>query len=288
MTEHLTDIELRQFLLGDIDEGKRERIEKLFISDSESKQRILIAEEDLIEDYLDGSLSPTQKEQFLAQYGYTPQHLRRLQITRLIKQHAMTAARAKVVDVPAPQRSSFVFRLWPPNMRIMIPALAVLMIAVIVGVIWLSRFNRGKFEEVNQRASIERELAEINSTTNPPAPPSQVFSLVLPPVSVRGVGPNNEVTRNPATSVIELHLLWPQKQEFSNYRITLNRVADTEQLTINGLHVQDEKSGRAVIVKIPTHLLRRGSYQVSLSGVGDDGTIGPSEEYTFANPSKSY
>jgi len=279
MNEQLTDTKLRQFLLGDVDELEREQIEKRFISDPQSKQRILIAEEDLIEDYLEDSLSPIQKQQFLAQYGYTPQHRRRLQITRLIKDNAMSGATA--VDTVPIRRSSFFSQLWSQNKRILIPALAVLMIALIAGVILVSQSSRRRSEEANQHASIERELAELNSTTTSPLPPSAVASVVLPPISVREAGANHEVTQNPGTRVIELRLLWTQKQEFSSYRITLNRVAESEQFTISGLHIQDDKFGRAVIVKIPTHLLRRGLYQVNLSGTGLGGPSSLSEEYTF-------
>src|ERR1041385_524988 len=256
MNEYLTDTKLRQFLLGDVAERERAQIEKRFISDPQSKQRILIAEEDLIEDYLEDSLSPIQKQRFLAQYGYTPQHRRRLQITKLIKENAMAGVAA--VDEAVTKRSFFFRKLWPQDMRILIPALAVLTIALIAGVIWVSQSSRRRAEEANQRTSIERELAELNSTPTSPLPPSEVVSVVLPPVSVRGAGSNHEVTQNPGTRMIELHLLWTQEQVFSNYRITFNRVADTERLTINKLHVQVDKFGRAVVVKIPTHLLRHG------------------------------
>jgi len=279
MNEQLTDTKLRQFLLGDVDDLEREQIEKRFISDPQSKQRILIAEEDLIEDYLEDSLSPIQKQQFLAQYGYTPQHRRRLQITRLIKDNAMSGASA--VDIAAVKRISFFSQLWSQNKRILIPALAVLMIALIAGVIFVSQSRRRKSEEANQRTSIERELAELNSTTASPLSSSAAVSMVLPPISVREVGTNHEITQKPGTTVIELHLLWTQKQGFSSYRATLNRVAETEQFTISALHLQDDKSGRAVILKIPSHLLRRGLYQVNLSGAEPSGPSSLSEEYTF-------
>src|SRR5437867_293706 len=135
MNEHLTEIKLRQFLLGDIQEEERAQIERLFISDPRSKERILVAEEDLIEDYLEGSLSPDQKQKFLAQYGYTPRRLRRLEITRLIRKHAMASGLSVAIDVEAPQRRSVFAQLWPRNIRILVPAFALLFVAIIAGVI---------------------------------------------------------------------------------------------------------------------------------------------------------
>ena len=49
--EAATDVLLRQFLLGKIDDEARQRIECLFLTDSLTKERILAAEQELIDDY---------------------------------------------------------------------------------------------------------------------------------------------------------------------------------------------------------------------------------------------
>ncbi len=280
--EHVTDAGLRQFLLGNLNEVERQRIEKLFISDSNWKQRILIAEEDLIEDYLEGSLSENEQQQFLAQYGYTPRHLRRLQITRLIKDYAIAEADPPLTTcAQVPNRSPFFSKLWPLNLRILIPAVAVVLVAVIAGLIFLVQWERGKSNEAKRHAAIERELAELNSTDNSGQPSSHVLSLVLPPVSVRSASTSNEVKLNPDTNFIDLRLIWMQKEEYSSYRAVLHRVGDSEQYTISDLKLQSDKSGRAVIVRIDTQILRRGLYQIDISGIDNHATSGPGEEYTF-------
>ena len=66
MTEEtLTDALLREFLLGKVNDEERERIESLFLTDSQTRERVLVLEQDLIEDYLEDSLTEEDKERFL-------------------------------------------------------------------------------------------------------------------------------------------------------------------------------------------------------------------------------
>ena len=55
--EILTDALLREFLLGKVDDEEVARIESLFLTDSEARERVLVIEQELIEDYLENSLT---------------------------------------------------------------------------------------------------------------------------------------------------------------------------------------------------------------------------------------
>src|SRR5688572_1721425 len=87
--EILTDALVREFLLGKVDEKERERVEGLFLTDSQARERVLAAEQDLIEDYFEDSLTAADKELFLARYGETPAQQRQLRINKSIKDWAL-------------------------------------------------------------------------------------------------------------------------------------------------------------------------------------------------------
>src|SRR5215204_4233426 len=87
--EILTDDLLREFLLGKVDEEERERIEGMFLTDSQACARVLAAEQDLIEDYLEDSLTATDKDIFLSRYAYTTAAQRKLRINKSIKDWAL-------------------------------------------------------------------------------------------------------------------------------------------------------------------------------------------------------
>lgn len=91
MTEHsLTTQRARQFLLGQLSELDREHVEKGFICDPDAKELILMAEEELIEDYLEDNLAPDQKDQFKARCLTTPGLRRKVAITRLLRKIGST------------------------------------------------------------------------------------------------------------------------------------------------------------------------------------------------------
>ena len=105
--------------------------------------------------------------------------------------------------------------------------------------------------------------------------------MVLPPVSVRSVQPDTGLTPRSDIRVVELKLLWTQKEQYASYRAVLHQVGKTEQFTISNLHIENSGGGGVIRVRLPSHLLVRGLYQVTLSGIGGNGAPGLSEEYSF-------
>ena len=159
-----------------------------------------------------------------------------------------------------------------------VPLVATLMIALVVSIVWVVQQSNKRTQESNQRIAIERELADLNA----PSSSRQVTpSIILPPVSLRSVQSQSEITPRNDSRVVELQLLWTQKERYASYRAVLRRVGKTESFTIPNLQVEDNVGGSAVRVRLPTHLLSRGLYQISLSGIAVDGSPGPGEEYTF-------
>ena len=273
--EFVTDAEIRQFLLGLVDDSERQRIESLFMSDAEFNQRVIIAEEDLIEDYFEDSLAPTDRDKFLAHYGYAPQHQRRLTISRLIRNYAASEAKSSQVPPAIGKGRAFFPQLTPRNPRLFIPIAAIVAIACIIGIVWLVRSN-------NRRMTIERELAELNARPDLSASSSQVVSLVLRPISIRSVEPETKLTPRADIRVVELDLLWIQKEQYPNFYVLVRRVGTNEEFRVSGLRIErSPTSGNSIRVRLLSRLLRDGLYQVTLTGVGPDGTASKGEEYTF-------
>lgn len=69
--ESMTDALVREFLLGKLADEERERIESLYLTDPQTRERVLTLEEELIEEYLEGSLTKADNERFLARYAQT-------------------------------------------------------------------------------------------------------------------------------------------------------------------------------------------------------------------------
>src|SRR5215204_6193989 len=87
--ELLTDAFLREFLLGKVDDEERARIENLFLTDPEARERVLVVEQELMEDYLEDGLTTGDRENFLLRFGQTTAQQQQLRIDKAIKDWAV-------------------------------------------------------------------------------------------------------------------------------------------------------------------------------------------------------
>lgn len=287
MTEEaLTDAAVRRLILGDIGDEERERLEKLFISDPEARERILIAEDELIEEYLEDSLSAPDREKFLANFQASPQQRRKLRIATSIKELAVAESVVPAASVAAKATTSgssswrsFFDALWLWK-RVTVPVAAALIIAAVFGAIWYSELSSKRAEE-KRRQAIEKELVELNSPPNAGTLPPPAVTMVLPPLSVRSVAPPSELKPTETAGFVELRLVWIQNRQYPRYVAVLRQVGGTEQFAIANLSSERNADGNVVRLRIPIHLLTRGLYQVRLDGVTVDGKPELNEEYTF-------
>jgi hypothetical protein len=151
---------------------------------------------------------------------------------------------------------------------------------LIVAVVWLAQWNSQKMRDNNVRLAIERELTELNAPSSLRENP-QTLSLVLPSLALRSLNSPAEIKRQAGHRVIELQLLWPQKDESQNYLVVLRRVGGSEQFSITNLHAERKPAGTVVRLRIPVQSLAPGLYYASLSAIASDGTPGSAEEYDF-------
>ena len=269
--ETLSDAVLRKFLLGKVDDQERERIENLFLIDPEAKQKVVAAEQDLIEDYLENSLMPAEKKIFLSVYAQTTEQRQSLRITKSIKDRA-AAATGSSRTVSAKTKGWTGFREWLRLRRMAFAPIGVTVaIAIVIAVVWLNSRTR------EQRLAIEQELAQLNVPSSVREVPPQMVSLDLSPVIVRGADHQVELKRNAAVQVVELRFPPFQMGHFSVYEAEVRRLGDDDAFTIRNL--QPENDGRyATRIRLPVHILRPGQYQVRLSGIPKNGVT---EEYQF-------
>ena len=76
---------LRRFLLNEASEQERDEIEELYFGDQEFLERLLAAEEELVEDYLKGDLPAREREQFERQYSANVVNRREVDFSRMMQ-----------------------------------------------------------------------------------------------------------------------------------------------------------------------------------------------------------
>src|SRR6185295_15773497 len=154
--EPVSDALLRQFLLGQVDDQERQRLESMFVTGALSRERVIAAEQHLLDDFLDDSLTPEDRERFLAQYGETPAEQRKLRIAKSIYDSAASAAVTAVGAESGWSRARVPFWQKPAFMA---PVAAVFVIAILVAGILL----KSKWQQQNRHLAMEQELARLNA-----------------------------------------------------------------------------------------------------------------------------
>ncbi len=270
--EILTDAVLREFLLGKIDDEESAWIESLFLTDSEAREKVLVIEQELIEDYLEDSLTAEDREKFLLRYGQTAAQLQQLRINKAIKDWAVreNASHTVPVRLSTWERLRTIVRLRPV---LVIPIAVTAIIAIVVAGVWLN--NRMK------RAAIEQELAQLNTPANLREVPPQMVSMELTPIAVRSLERQKEFKKSADVQFVELRLPWIQKEHYPTYQAEVRRVSDDESFTIPNLQAEGDDLS-SVRLRLPVSILNRGQYQVRLSGIDSGGDAGTTEEYAFS------
>jgi hypothetical protein len=274
--ETISDAVLREFLLGGLDDDERDRIESQFLTDSEARERVLAAEQDLIEEYLEDSLTEADRERFTSLYARTSEQRRKLRITRSIKSWASGQA-ALPQTIPVTVSSWARLRNWLRLKPAVVPIAVVLLIALVIVAVWLN----GRIEHRNTVLAIEQELAQLNSPASLRETPPQTVPLQLSPGATRSGEQAKEISTGDEVSFVDLILPWSKTELYPKYQAQLSSVDGDESYTIPNLQPQTDED-HVIRLRLPTRLLKRGHYKIELRGIEPGGSLGSSEEYVFS------
>ena len=269
--EILTDAVLREFLLGKVNDEDGARIESLFLTDPEAREKVLVIEQELIEDYLEDSLNAEDCEKFLLRYGQTPAQLQQLRISKAIKEWAVR----ENASLAVPGGTSIFQRLraglWMRPVFVVPIAVAVIIVTVFVGD-WLNVRMK--------HSAIQQELAQLNTLASLREVPPQLVSMELRPIAVRSLERVSEFKKSADVQTVELRLPWIQKEHYPTYQAEIRRVSGDESFIIPNLPAKTD-SLITIRLRLPTRILSRGQYQIRLSGIDSGGALGLTEEYAF-------
>jgi hypothetical protein len=266
-----------------------------------------MAEDDLIEEYLEGHLQGAERENFLREFLSIPHQRNKLRIAKSLRRFARDEANldtvpiqpvrlseevdtepiefrgiseAEIDTVPI-ERDAFVKRQVLPFYRnpfVYAPAAVLALVAITVGVVWYVQY-RGDLARDSLRQEVERELAQLNRTGEPNPSPDKISTLIVLPFSPRSVVASS--SSNLRTQILELWLI-PSPAQSERYEALLQKIGSEDQYRIPNLRLQERASqDKAVRLRIPARLLTPGTYTVQLSALSPEGTVSAATEYTF-------
>lgn len=290
--ETFDDQRLTRYLLGFLPEDEAERLDELSVVDQEFAWRLEAVENDLVDAYLRGELSASEREQFRKRYLSSPRRREKVkfasgllaleQRTPALPEKQSTKRRA-AREESAPGFLSRLFSVPQAGLQWgFASAACVLLFAA--GYLFLqnARLSREIHETQAQHAALaqkemdlERQISRQNEqnaqalNARPPAPPMQfdhltaVALFLTPPM--RGATQLPTLAVPPGTQLVVLSL-GLETREFATYEASL-KVLATDRLVWRGIaHPNSSGGKKTVTVSFPSGLLTQQSYMVQLAG----------------------
>lgn len=254
--------ELRLYLLGLLPQERLPRLEERLLTDEELYEELLIAEDELIDQYLAGELPARELEGFESHFMNAPERSQQLRfaasLRRFVNDEGATAA-AVTAEPPAEPRREIEpaepgrgvetivrrggFLSWLRARPVFTFSTAVVLLSVF-GLTWVALRGLRTGE------------------------PRQLFAVALTPdLHTRsGGGDVQQVVIPAGTDALRLQLRLADN-DFQSYEATLVGPDGPTVLTVGGLKPEQSNVGGVVNVVVPAQSVPPGEYRVELVGV---------------------
>jgi hypothetical protein len=257
---------LRRYLLGRATDEEASAIEEAYFHDDEAVDRIALAEDEMIEEYLEGALAADDRERFERVYLASPRHRDRVELIRrlmAIGSRAASAASAGAQPGPPPSIAS--------SRRAILGALAAAaVVALAVAAFWARggtappAGTTAAGEPKGSTAPADRPAASQTRDREPRALP-KTFAMSLSPIAVRSAGAAPSLVVPSDATTVALRLESDDRAAAGAVPArAVVRTADGTSVWEGPAAAPDRANGGGAIIEIPADRLRVDDYVIVL------------------------
>ncbi len=305
-----------QYLLGELSEAERTRLEQEYFGDDEFFEQLLVAEDELIDAYVRGELGGRKRERFESYFLSSPRQREKVKIARALVDCATQSSVAVSQDAesrkPNNRRQSFLDTIGINNWTLRLALAAAALVIVVGGSLFIIETVRLKnqVEQIQaeraeaqrreqelqqqiaeqgahnerlaaelQRERSERELLE-QEMARAQRSSLNTITFILMPGLVRGTDEPKRLVIPRGAELVRINLDFEQGN-YKSFRATLETVDGKRIWSSGPLAARSNKAGKIVTLELPAPLFTKGDYIVTLSRVGAGGSLEPVGEYYF-------
>jgi hypothetical protein len=267
---------LKSYLLGLAAAEQQLEIEEWLINPDNDMTPLEVAEDELIEEFLDGSLNALELRQFHAHFLAGAGRKEKLQFVDSLRR---TASR----QTPRQSLGTALAAFFPRHgvLGYAIPALTALIIIAgalaVVTTVRLQRELRSMRDQIaafdqereavaqlkRQQETLQQALADVNSW-----PAGAVLRVSLLPGISRSPANIPSIVITPGTRVIQLSLTLTENN-FGRYRATILDGSSREVWRVDNQPAGRTDQGTALTITVPSQVLPPGDYSINLFGLTD-------------------
>jgi hypothetical protein len=314
MEQSIDNTKMQKYLLGELPEEVRERLEEAYFADDGLYERLLAVEDELIHAYARGELSQPDRERFESRFLTSGVQRQKVEFVKALLRSSSFQPAIKTSStrterslwqnlLAALRRQSLAMRL----------SLAAGLILIVFGSTWLIMENlrlrsqlrqlqaeqetlRQQEQRLQQQATDQRErndllveelqrereqrdLLEQERAALRTEP--SIVSFLLTPYLTRGDNDPNKLTIPQGAGLLRLLMNVERDSGYKSYRAVLRTVEGVEIRKQDILPIGSAQDGKTAVLSLPSKSLASGDYILTLSGVNRKGDIEEISYYYF-------
>lgn len=302
---------ISRYLLGELPEEQQVEIEDRAFSDQDYLATITTVENDLIDEYVRGELSATDRQRFESRFLASAERRKRVEFAKALRT-AFSESKApekKTVETATAwswRESLYAFvNGLNPAARLAFAAAAILVVAgaalLFVETLRLRRqvtqlqaekqagqnlqqsleAERKRNEDLNarldqekqQREQTDESLRQLTETPEAknPAPLPVIASLTLLPGLSRGGGQRPALDLSNDARLVRLQIGIDPEEQYKSFAVELRTLAGRQVWNRENLAARTRRGSRAVGLTLPATVLKSGEYELRLRGMTESG-----------------
>lgn len=259
---------IKQYLLGSLAADEAREMDSRIIAEPDLEAEFLLAEDDLMDDYLDGILSPSDAELFRRNFLVSGERLSALRHLALLKKYAQAAAVSLKDEKTAGAIGSAgwldnlksIFRLNTVQVK---AVFALLLVCAAIGVGWrLISYERG--DQFSTRAYEEslrlnrQDLSDLAGLAN-------VYQTSLTAGAYRNSGTAAPLLAEKFNNTVLFRLLLPPLDADDALFDVRLIAGQKEVLKLEGIGAYKNPDGQELRVLFPASVVAKGDYRIEVS-----------------------
>jgi hypothetical protein len=287
-SERVDEVLLTDYLLGNLSEEEEARVEDNAFADPNYLGVLEATEADLIDTYVRGGLSQSERRAFERRFLTSPKRRSQVEFARAL---ARVAAESPEPIRPVSRPTWFSFITGSsPALRFAAGFAALICIAAPSWLIFQNAAMRSRVAVLeSQRRELEtneqglrRQLSEEENRSGalaaelqqqPPRSKAPVIaSLVLLSGVSRAETRIEQLVLNPSAQIAHIEIQLEARDDYRRFRAELRTRRGEEVLTRNNLPRRRASAGYGISFDVPASALSVGEYELALKGVAGDQT----------------
>jgi hypothetical protein len=259
--ERIDETLFRKYLLGDLSEDQQVDVEDRAFADREVLDALEAAEADLIDAWVRGELSPSERRAFERRFLTSLQRRNKVEFAR-----ALAKVTSESQPAEAPRKT---FWRWPFAMQ-WSPALqwaaGLACLFCVAATAWFA------IENAAMRSRVSILEARLHQQEHPQstAPAPGVASLVLLPGLSRSETQVPRLSLDPAAQIIRIEVKLEPRDDYPRFRAELRTRRGDEVLTLASLPRRTTAEGYGVLIEAPVSVVPPGQYELELKGIKEN------------------